>query len=253
MPEQTSSLTGKTALITGASTGIGFGIAESLKRAGAKLILVSRNEEKLLAAKMKLGDDVEYHCCDVSKLDQLDRLYQKLDQQQIKLDVLVANAGIQWNRHLRDITEDNFDEVSNTNYKGVFFTVQKALPCLNSGASIILISSIAAHNGYAGNSVYAATKAAVSQMAKNFAADLVEEGIRVNAISPGCVVTPIWDKVIKEIPNIIDERSRALIPAKRFAAPSEVGELALYLASSASSYVNGQDFVIDGGETALSL
>jgi NAD(P)-dependent dehydrogenase (short-subunit alcohol dehydrogenase family) len=244
-------LKGKTALITGGNSGIGLAMAKAYSDAGAKVFITARDETKLKSACQLLSNNADYFVCDVSDLSQLDKLYDWVSQKHGKLDFLVANAGVQFNLPLKDVTEENFDLVTNINYKGVFFTVQKALPVLNQSASVILISSIAAHNGYEGNSVYAASKAAVSQMGKNFAADLLQDKIRVNVISPGCVVTPIWDKVKKVMPDIVDKYSHDLIPANRFGDPKEIADLAMYLATA--KFVNGQDFVIDGGETDLSL
>jgi NAD(P)-dependent dehydrogenase (short-subunit alcohol dehydrogenase family) len=152
-------LKGKTALITGGNSGIGLAMAKAYSDAGAKVFITARDETKLKSACQLLSNNADYFVCDVSDLSQLDKLYDWVSQKHGKLDFLVANAGVQFNLPLKDVTEENFDLVTNINYKGVFFTVQKALPVLNQSASVILISSIAAHNGYEGNSVYAASKA----------------------------------------------------------------------------------------------
>jgi NAD(P)-dependent dehydrogenase (short-subunit alcohol dehydrogenase family) len=224
-----NSLLGKIAVITGGSSGIGLAIAKRYVESSAKVVLAARDEAKLELAKKALGDSVDIFPCDVSNLSQLDQLYDFVKQQHGHIDILVANASVQFNLMVQDVTEENFDLVTDINYKGLYFTVQKGVKLMTKGGSVILMSSIAAHNGYQCNSVYAASKAATSQLGKNFAADLLNQKIRVNVISPGCIQTPLWDKVKKVIPDIVEKYSAALIPAERFGEPNEIAELAHYL------------------------
>ncbi len=184
---------------------------------------------------------------DVGKMADLDLFYQEIFQHFGKIDVLVANAGIGGRRRIDNVDEKFFDEIINTNLKGIYFTVQKAIPFLNQNASIILISSAAAHLGWPNHGVYATTKAAVSYLARTLSADLLSQGIRVNAISPGYVDTPRLQAFSPER----QQEFLAAIPVKRFAHPDEIAHAVLFLASSLSSYIVAADLIIDGGLTAI--
>jgi NAD(P)-dependent dehydrogenase (short-subunit alcohol dehydrogenase family) len=240
----------KVAVVTGANSGIGFAIAKLYAQQGAKVVLAARREDKLKEAQKSIVGETAICACDVANLAAIENLMKFTKNQYGNVDILVACAGVTDFTHIKDVTEELFDNVVNINYKGVFFTVQRSLPILNKGASIILISSIAARMGFYAHSVYASTKAAVVQLAHSFAADLVADDIRVNAILPGPIDTPIFDEEHCGSASL-KEKVRAMIPQKRFGTSDEVAELALYLATKESRFMTGQDIVIDGGVTTL--
>ena len=161
-----------------------------------------------------------------------------------KIDVLIANAGIVSRRSIEEVDERYFDEMVNVNFKGVYFTVQRALPFLNKNASVVLISSMACHSAWSSHSVYSAAKAAVSMLAKNFSADLIQRGIRVNAISPGFTSTNMYSE------NFINEYKKR-VPVGEFAKPAEIAKACIYLSSPDAASIVGVDLVIDGGFTSL--
>src|SRR5262249_4534484 len=187
-------LAGKLALITGGNSGIGLATAKAFIAEGARVAITGRNPKTLDTAKKELGSDTLAMVCDVASLVDLDRLYAAVQDRFGGLDVLFANAGIGKATPLGKTTEELFDEIFDINVKGVFFTVQKALPLLKKGASIILNASIGPRYGRPAAAAYAASKAAVRTFARNFSADLAPRGIRVNAISPGPIATPIWTR-----------------------------------------------------------
>lgn len=232
----------KVAVITGGGSGIGLAIAEKLNQAGAKIVLFGRNKQKLEQAKMRLS---HAHCIagDVTKIQDLDTLFAETKKVFGTVDVLVASAGVAEVKHVSEVDEAFFDWIVDINYKGLFFTVQRSLPFLNSGASVILISSAAAHIGWPAHSVYSSTKAAVSYLARSLSGDLVDRGIRVNALSPGFTATPM----LADIPSEVVEAVNGCIPIGRFAKPKEIANGAYFLASSQSSYITGAEIVVDGG------
>ncbi len=238
-------LANKVAVVTGGSSGIGLAAAKRLSEEGAKVALFGRDKNKLQRAVSGLKSSMAIQG-DVGRVKDLERLYQEVSKKWGKIDIVVANAGIAERKKLEDVSEEFFDEIVRINYKGVFFTIQKALPFLKEGASVILISSAAAHIGIAGHSVYSSTKAAVSYLASSFAAELVDRGIRVNAISPGLVDTPIFDRVRTSAPEQM-EKFASFVPLKRFATAEEIAEGIFFLASPRSSYIVGSDLLIDGG------
>jgi NAD(P)-dependent dehydrogenase (short-subunit alcohol dehydrogenase family) len=181
---------------------------------------------------------------DVCKISDLDHLYKTTSNQFGKIDVLVANAGIASRRLVDEVDENYFDDMVNTNFKGVYFTVQRAIPFLNNNASLILISSMACHGGWPSHSVYSSTKAAVSMLARNFSADLIHRGIRVNAISPGFTATNMYEQ------NFINDYKK-MIPTGEFAKPEEIADAVAFLSSPSAVSIVGIDLVIDGGFTAL--
>jgi NAD(P)-dependent dehydrogenase (short-subunit alcohol dehydrogenase family) len=241
----------KVVVITGGNSGIGQAITEKFNAEGAKIVIFGRNAEKLSAIQGSLKECIAVQG-DVRNLSDLKRLFEETHKKYGKIDILVANAGIASQKKIDDVDEKFFDEIIDTNLKGVFFTVQRAIPYLNNGASIILISSIAAHCGFPTHSVYSAAKAAVSILAKSFSADLIDRKIRVNAISPGFTDTPIFAPTKKDNPNYMKELSQD-VPLKRFATPQEIAEAAAYLSSDKASYIVGIDLVIDGGFTSFSV
>lgn len=239
----------KVVVITGGSSGIGLAIAKKFDAEGAKVAILGRDQQRLDLAATSFKNVLTFKG-DVCKVSDLDHFYQEIQKKLGKIDILVANAGIAEMRPIQEVDEGFFDEMVNINYKGLYFSVQRSLPFLNRGASIILISSAAAHIGWPGHSVYSSTKAAVSYLARSFSADLIAQGIRVNAISPGFVDTPMFDETKTSSPETI-EKLNEIIPAKRFANAEEIASAALFLASPRSSYIIGADLVMDGGLSAI--
>ena len=246
-------LTGKIAVITGGSTGIGLAAAERLVQEGAQVLITSRNEKDLKEAVARIGGDVTYVACDVSKLEHLDRLYSIVRTKFGHLDIVVANAAVGHSAPVQNATEEQFDQQFDINVKGVFFTVQKALPLLRDGSSIILISSGGARKGGAALSIYSATKAAVRSFARSWTTDLKDRKIRVNSLSPGPTDTPIFGKIglSKEQIEQVHSQLAAQIPLGRLARPDEIASAILFLASDDSSFVTGVDLCVDGGLTQV--
>ncbi len=182
----------KVVVITGGNSGIGQSIAEEFNNEGAKISVFARNKEKLDQVQKTLTNAISV-AGDVCKITDLDRMFKTTSDTFGKVDILIANAGIASRRLVDEVDENYFDEMININFKGVYFTLQRAIPFLNNNASIILISSMACHGGWPSHSVYSSTKAAVSMLAKNFSADLIQRGIRVNAISPGFTATDMYE------------------------------------------------------------
>lgn len=237
----------KVVVVTGGNSGIGQAIAEKFDHHGAKVVIFGRDKARLEAVTTKLNRGFSVQG-DIRNLADIERLFHETERKFGKIDVLVANAGIAGRRKVQEVDEQFFDEIVQTNYKALYFTVQRSLPHVNDGASIILISSIAAHQGRTENSVYASTKAAVSMLAKSFSADLLDRGIRVNALSPGFTDTPIFDSLKLRDTNLMEQFLQH-IPHKRFAESKEMADAALYLAQA--SYVVGIDLIVDGGVTFL--
>lgn len=245
-------LQGKVALITGGNSGIGLATAREFHAQGARVVLSGRDREKLEAVANQLGPDVLGVPSDVTKLSDIDELMARAQTAFGKLDILFVNAGIVESKSLEAIDEATFDEIMNINFKGAYFTIQKALPLLNDQASIILNGSINALVGMAGTSVYSASKAAVHSLARTLSAELIERGIRVNTITIGPTDTPILHRADYP-PEVIQALKQAVIgisPIKRLGRPEEVAKVALFLASSDSSFVVGSEIAADGGVTA---
>ncbi len=244
-----STLKDKVAVITGGNSGIGEAIAHDLERQGASVVIFGRNAETLAAVKSKLNGRSLVVRGDVSKLDDLDRLMSEIRDAYGKIDVLVVNAGIAPFGALEQVDEATFDSLSNVNFKGAFFTIQKALPLLSDGASIILVSSIANIKGFANTSVYSATKAAVRSLARTLASELAPRGIRINTISPGPIDTPLFGKTGVPADQVDELKSgfTSQVPLQRMGAPEEIASVARFLASDDSSYITGADIAADGG------
>ena len=248
-----SRLQGKTAVITGGSSGIGFAIARRFVEEGASVYITGRRQTELDMAAKRIGRNIGAVQGDVQKREDLDRLYAKVREEKGKIDVLVANSGFIDPQVLTEATEANFDKTFGINVRGLLLTVQKALPLFVSSGSIILISSIAAFKGIPGYTSYSATKASVRSFVRTWTAELKDRGIRVNAISPGAIDTPIIDSQAptKNGADEIRERFAQFTPLARIGRPEEVAAAALFLASDDSSYVAGADLVVDGGLSAL--
>lgn len=246
-------LLGKTALITGGNSGIGLSIARMFLAQGARVAITGRNAQALQEAAQALGGDVLALQCDASKVSDIEQTMAALKEHWGHLDVLVANAAIAGPAPFEMVSEAHFDELSSVNFKGVYFTVQKALPLLSAQSSVVVTTSISNQLGSPNFSVYAACKAALRSLVQTLALELIGRGIRVNAISPGPITTPMWGKfgLPDEVAQAIKADVQAKSPSKRFGDADEVAQVALFLASSDSSYVVGQEIVVDGGMTLL--
>jgi NAD(P)-dependent dehydrogenase (short-subunit alcohol dehydrogenase family) len=242
---------GKVAVITGGNSGIGLGTARAFAREGAQVAITGRDEASLKSAERELGSGALAVRADVSRISDIESAMERIRERFKKIDALFVNAGVGKFVPFDQVTESFYDETMAVNLKGVFFTVQKALPLLSSGATVVLNASINGHKGMPGTTVYGATKAAVINLARTMSADLVGRGIRVNAISPGPVESALLQRagLPDEQVSQTKEWIKSQVPMKRFARPDEIAEAVLYLCSSASSFVVGADLVIDGGMT----
>jgi NAD(P)-dependent dehydrogenase (short-subunit alcohol dehydrogenase family) len=242
-------LEGKIALITGGNSGIGLAAAQQFVNEGAYVFISGRRDRELAAAVKKIGRNVSGVQGDVSNLGDLDRLFAQIKREKGKLDIVFANAGAARFARLGTITEELYDSIFNTNVKGLLFTVQKALPLLPDGASIILNSSIVGSKGLSMNSVYSATKAAVRSFARTWTTDLKDRRIRVNAVSPGSIDTPGLSDLLASS-EAGDQRKKmiiATVPLGRLGTPDEIAKAVVFLASGDSSYVTGIELFVDGG------
>ena len=242
-------LEGKVAVITGGSSGIGLATAKRFVEEGAHVVITGRREKELKEAAASIKRNVTTVVGDVSRLEDLDRLYAVVKEKHRHIDVLFANAGAGTFEPLEAVTEAHFDQTFDINVKGVFFTVQKAIPYLNDNASVILNTSFVNQAGVPTTSVYAASKAAVRSLARSISSELATRGIRVNVVSPGPISTPIYGKLglPKEALDAFAANMVSQVPLKRFGKPEEVAQTALFLASSASSYITGVELNVDGG------
>jgi NAD(P)-dependent dehydrogenase (short-subunit alcohol dehydrogenase family) len=242
-------LEGKVAVITGGNSGIGLATAKRFLEEGAKVAISGRNQKTLEEAVKSLGDGVLAIQADTAKLEEIDKFLGVVTKKFGKIDVLFVNAGVAKFAPLPDTAEAVFDEQFDINIKGAYFTTQKALPHLNDGASIIFNTSVAASTGTPTTSAYSATKAALRSLTRTAAAELTERNIRVNAVAPGPIITPIFGKT--GLPQLVIEDwakdLRAKVPMKRFGQPEEVAGVVAFLASSDASYITGVEINVDGG------
>jgi NAD(P)-dependent dehydrogenase (short-subunit alcohol dehydrogenase family) len=237
-------LAGKVAVITGATSGMALATAKRFVAEGAYVFVTGRRQEQLDAAVRGIGGNVTGVQGDAGNLADLDRLYETVKSQKEHIDVLYASAGFgEFNVPLGSITEANFDNTFNVNVRGTLFTVQKALPLMRDGGSIIMTGSIASVKGFEGFSVYNASKAAIRSFARTWTVDLKVRKIRVNVISPGTIDTGIFVGVPKEV----KDQFVSLIPMGRIGQPDEIAAAALFLASDDSSFVTGIELFVDGG------
>jgi NAD(P)-dependent dehydrogenase (short-subunit alcohol dehydrogenase family) len=242
-------LHGKIAVVTGGSSGIGLATARRFVAEGAYVYITGRRQTELGAAVQAIGENVTGVRSDMSNLADIDRLYDVVRQQKTHIDILFANAGGGEFAPLGAITEEHFDKTFNVNVKGVLFTVQKGLPLLRDGGSIILNSSTAGTSGTPAFSVYSATKAAVRNFARSWILDLKDRHIRVNVISPGAIDTPGLSSLAHSEEQALQFKTylASTIPLSRLGSPDEVAKVAVFLASDDSSFVNGVEVFVDGG------
>jgi NAD(P)-dependent dehydrogenase (short-subunit alcohol dehydrogenase family) len=242
-------LDGKIALVTGGSSGIGLASAKRFVTEGAFVYITGRRDSELTSAVKEMGQHVTGVPGDVSNLSDLDRLFEQIRREKGKLDIVFANAGIAKYAHFGEISEQLYDSIFDVNVKGLLFTVQKALPLLPDGATIILNASIVGSKGLPSNSVYSATKAAIRSFARTWTTDLKDRHIRVNAISPGAIDTPGLSELLASS-QVGEQRSKMLstsIPLGRLGLADEIAKAVVFLASDDSSYVSGVELFVDGG------
>jgi NAD(P)-dependent dehydrogenase (short-subunit alcohol dehydrogenase family) len=242
-------LEGKIALVTGGTSGIGLATAKSFMTEGAYVFITGRRAPELAAAVKEIGSNVTGIQGDVSNLGDLNRLFEQIKREKGKLDIVFANAGTAKYAPLGQITEELYDSTFDTNVKGLLFTVQKALPLIPDGSSIILNASIVASKGLSSNSVYSATKAAVRSFARTWTTDLKVRRIRVNAVSPGSIDTPGLNELLGSS-EVGQQRLKMIsnaVPLGRLGKPEEIAKAVTFLASDDSSYITGAELFVDGG------
>ena len=240
-------LQGKVAVITGGTEGIGLATATLFAKEGASVFITGRRQKELDEAVKIIGSNVSGVQGDVAKLADLDRLYETVAEAEGRIDIVFANAGVGEFAPLGNISEEHFDKLFNVNVRGTLFTVQKALPLLNDGGSIILNGSVASVKGTGGFGVYAASKAAVRSLVRTWTTDLKDRRIRSNVVSPGPINTPLAGRLS---PDVI-ARIVSTIPMGRMGEPDEVAKAALFLASDDSSFVTGIELFVDGGRAQI--
>ncbi len=246
-------LEGKVAVITGGNSGIGLATAVEFAREGASVVISGRDSKTLESAAKQIGGDVLAVVSDVSRLPDIDKLIAAVTKKYGRIDVLFVNAGVAKFAPMETFTEAQFDEMVDINFKGAFFTVQKALPLLKKGASVIFTTSVANEIGMATSSIYAATKAAVRSLARTMSGELIAKGIRVNAVQPGPIQTPIFGRMGMTADQAGDmaKNIAAQVPLGRMGASEEVAKAAVFLASSDSSFTLGAEIPVDGGLSQL--
>jgi NAD(P)-dependent dehydrogenase (short-subunit alcohol dehydrogenase family) len=242
-------LEAKIALVTGGNSGIGLATAKQFVSEGAHVFITGRRAAELDAAAREIGSNLTAVQGDASNLDDLDRLFAQIKREKGKLDIVFANAGAAKYAPLGSITEELYDSIFNINVKGLLFTVQKALPLMSDGGAIVLNASIVASKGFAANSVYSATKAAVRSFARTWTTDLKDRRIRVNAVSPGTIDTPGLRDLLASS-AVGEERKKIIstaVPVGRFGRPEEIAKAVVFLASDDASYITGAELFVDGG------
>lgn len=251
-------LKNKVAVITGGNSGIGFGIAEAFRNEGAKGSITGRNQATLDRSVQALGEGFIGIQGDVTSQDDLEAIFQQTADKFGKIDVLVVNAGGVVDGvpmgSISDVTEEGYDRYMDLNLKSAYFTVQKSLPYLSDGASVILIGSSAAHRAAPGMAIYSAAKAAIISLAKGLSLDLLARNIRVNTLSPGSIDTPVFGKLVpEEHLEQVKQTWIDIIPVGKQGLPSDIGKAAVFLASDDSAFIVGTEILSDGGMTNISL
>lgn len=242
-------LNGKVAVVTGGSSGIGLATAKRFVAEGATVAILGRKQESLDSAVKVLGKSAIAVRADVASVADMTKAFAKISGQFGKIDILMVNAGVYALGPVSDFTESAFDNIVNINFKGAYFTVQKALPHMNDGGSIILVSSTVTEKGVPNHSAYSASKAAVRSLARSFSADLLSRKIRVNTLSPGPTNTPILSSVTGSAADAkaMGEAMANFTPVKRLGTAEEIAASAAYLASDESAFMLGTDLLVDGG------
>ena len=239
----------KVAVVTGGNSGIGLAAAKAFAREGARVAITGRSDATLKTAEKEIGPGTLALRTDLAKVGDIVAAMDRIRETFGRIDALFVNHGVARPADFEAVTEENFDETVDTNVKGTFFTIQKALPLLTRESAVILNASINAHRATSAGAVYALSKAAIVILGKSLAADLAPRGIRVNVISPGPVATPIFGRMgfPEEQMRQMREHISGLVPLKRFGQPDEIAAAVLFLASSEASYVVGSEFIVDGG------
>jgi NAD(P)-dependent dehydrogenase (short-subunit alcohol dehydrogenase family) len=245
---------GKTILVTGGNSGMGFATAKRIVQEGGRVVITGRDEKTLQAAERELGANAFAIRADVSDLKALDGLFATIKQKYGKIDGVFANAGIAKFTPLKQVTEAEYDSLFDINVKGLFFTVQKAIPLLNRGSAVVLNASVAASRGSDMMGIYSATKAAVRSLARSFSAAHLADGIRVNVVSPGPIETPIWSRSEGLAGEAVDATKKAIAdgnPSKRYGTMEEIAAPVAFLLSEESSYIVGVELTVDGGANQI--
>jgi NAD(P)-dependent dehydrogenase (short-subunit alcohol dehydrogenase family) len=244
-------LEGKVALVTGGNSGIGLATAKEFAREGARVVITGRDRRTLDAAAREIGGEVLALRSDAASLADIDGLFAAVKEKFGRLDVLFVNAGVAQFAPVEETTEELFDHVMDINFKGAYFTVKKALPLLADGASVVLNTSVVAHVGFPAASVYSASKAALLSLVRTLSADLAGRRIRVNAVSPGPIETPIFGRT--GLPAEAKQGFGEQVPLKRLGRPEEIASAVLFLAGPDSSFLVGAEIVADGGVSSFKV
>lgn len=243
-------LANKVVLVTGGSSGLGLAIAQQFAAEGAHVYLTGRRKDVLDTAEASIQGRVTSVVADATSSDDLDDLVEAIGRESGHLDVVVANAGTIERMNFGNVTEEHFDRTFDLNARGTLFTVQKALPLMRTGGSIVLLGSIVGFKGLAGSTTYAAAKAAVRSYARTWATEFADRGLRVNVLSPGPIDTPIIDgqaEYFGQDPAAVRAEMSTLVPMGRLGLPEEIAKAALFLASDESSFMTGAELCVDGG------
>jgi NAD(P)-dependent dehydrogenase (short-subunit alcohol dehydrogenase family) len=243
----------KVVVITGGTSGIGLAAARQFIKEGANVVVTGRNSQSISDAQKELNTSGVAIAADVTKSTDLDSLFKQVREEFGQIDVLYVNAGVAKLGSVAETTEEVFDEIIDANFRGAYFTVQKALPLMRDGGAIVFTTSWFDEAGVAGTSVVSASKAALRNLTRTLASELIGRNIRVNAVSPGVIETPIFGKLGLSVADVQELGTALLqqIPAKRFGKPEEVATAVAFLASDHASYITGVELAVDGGRTQL--